>query len=67
MDEIRIYEGEVEDPDMTAMIDFTASMNKEFNIIRTNMYKKERTKEMFFDPDVFMNDMFMNDLFAYFV
>ena len=67
MDEIRLCDGEIETPDLTVMLDFTAAINNEANIMRCESYEKECTREKFFDPDVFMNDMFMNDLFAYFV
>ena len=67
MDEIRLCDGEIETPDLTVMLDFTAAINNEANIMRCESYQKERTKEMFFDPDIFMNDKLMNDLFAYFV
>ena len=57
MEPIRLYECDVEDPEMTAMFDCSANMTKELNILRCVSYERERASEKFFDPDIFMNDI----------
>ena len=56
MDEIRLYEGEIENPDMTFTYDYDACMLKRFNVVQCELTDSEYLKRM--NDSVFMDELF---------
>ena len=56
MDELRLYEGEIESPEMSFTHDYDAHMLKKFNIMQCDLYETERLKRL--SDETFMDELF---------